>query len=208
MKLYYAETLAPRKVCAFANYVRAPVEYVHLDLRKGEHRRSDYLVVNPNGKVPTLVDGETSLWEADAILCYLAEQADSNLWNRDVCRVETIRWLSWNAQHFYRHGGALYFEHIVKPGIGLGGPDPAAVAEARRSFRAYAAVLDAHLNGRKWLISDTLTIADFSVGVTLPYSERASIPLDEFPQIRRCHDQLNDIEAWRDPLPSKRRQGA
>ena len=72
MKLYYFETLQPRKVCATAKYLKAPVAYVYVDPLKGELRSPWYLALNPNGKVPTLTDGETSLWEADAIMCALA----------------------------------------------------------------------------------------------------------------------------------------
>ena len=49
MKLYYAEVLMPRKVCALAKHVDANVEYVHLDLAKGEHKTPEYLALNPNG---------------------------------------------------------------------------------------------------------------------------------------------------------------
>lgn len=56
MKLYYSDVLAPRKACAVARYFDAPTEYIYLDLGKGEHKSPEYLALNPNGKVPTLVD--------------------------------------------------------------------------------------------------------------------------------------------------------
>src|SRR5215216_4665076 len=73
MKLYYAETMNPRKVCAVARYLEAPVEFVHVDLRKGEQRQPPFLAINPNGKVPALEDGENRIWEANAIMGYLAQ---------------------------------------------------------------------------------------------------------------------------------------
>lgn len=204
MKLYYAETLAPRKACAVARYLGLPIDYAFVDLRKGEQTRSDYLAINPNGKVPCLVDGEKSIWEADAIICHLAQRAESELWPRSVHQqIDVVRWLSWNSQHLYRHGGALYFEHIVKPWVGLGEPEPSKVAEAQGFFRKHAGVLDQHLEGRKWLLGDDLSVADFSVAVTLPYAKSAAMPLDEFPRVRRWHDQLNAIDAWRNPFPAR-----
>ena len=59
MKLYYFETINGQKVCAVAKYLDAPVEYVHVDLAKGEHKTPAYLAINPNGKIPALVDGDT-----------------------------------------------------------------------------------------------------------------------------------------------------
>ena len=203
MKLYYAETLAPRKACAVAKFLGLPVEYVFIDLKKGEQTAPAYLSINPNGKVPCLVDGDKSIWEADAIICHLAQRADSRLWPKDTRQTDVVRWLSWNSHHFYRHGGSLYFEHLIKPQIGLGDPDPSTVAQEQGLFRKFAAVLNQHLQGRQWLVGDDLTIADFSVAVTLPYAKRAAMPLEEFPEVQRWHDQLSAIDAWREPFPAR-----
>jgi glutathione S-transferase len=207
MKLYYAESLAPRKACAVAKYLGLPIEYVYVDLGKGEHTEPAYLALNPNGKVPCLVDGERSIWEADAIICHLAQRGQSPLWPQNAeQQADVLRWLSWNSQHFYRHGGLLYFEHLIKPAIGLGAPDSAKVEEAQGWFRKHAGVLDRHLKGREWLLGDQMSIADFSVGVTLPYAASAKMPLEEFPEVVRWHDRLSELQAWRDPFPSRQAQ--
>ena len=80
MKLYYFETMNPRKACVTAKYLGSPVEYVRLDARKGEHKSPAHLARNPNGKVPVLVDGDKTLWESAAIMVYLANKAGSDLW--------------------------------------------------------------------------------------------------------------------------------
>ena len=182
MKLFYAEVLNPRKACAVARHLNSPVEFIHLDLAKGEHKRPQFLAINPNGKVPALEDGAIKLWEADAIMCHLARAAGSDLWPADDERkIEVIRWLSWNAIHFTRHGGELYFEHIIKPMFGIGEPDAAAVNEAIQSWRPFAAVLNDHLRGRKYLVGDKLSVADFAVGIALPYAEKGPHPTQGFP---------------------------
>jgi len=201
MKLYYADVLMPRKACALAGYLKAPVEFVYLDLAKGEHKTPGYLKLNPNGKVPTLADGERSIWEADAILCTLAQITKSDLWPADSRQAEILRWLSWNAYQFNPGGSALYFEYVIKPRFNIGPPDDAEVAKAQATFRTYGAILNAHLKGRKWLLDDQLTIADFSAAVTLPYADKAHIPLNEFPEMQRWHNQLNELDAWRNPFP-------
>ncbi|MDE2226110.1 MAG: glutathione S-transferase family protein [Xanthomonadaceae bacterium] len=202
MKLYWSDVLSPRKACAVAKYLQSPVEYAYLDLARGEHKTPEYLVLNPNGKVPTLVDGARTLWEADAIMCHLAARADSGLWPQDDRQIEVIRWLSWDLAHFYRSGGTLYFEYIIKQRFGLGGVDPVEVKQATDEWRRLASVLDGHLHDRHWLVGGGITIADFAVAATLPYAQRAHIPLDEFPNVRRWHDRLSELEAWRDPFPA------
>lgn len=202
MKLFYSDTLAPRKVCAAARYLKAPVEYIYVDLKKGEQVLPAYLTLNPNGKVPVLTMGEKVLWEADAILCELALAAESDLLPRDQAgQIEMVRWFSWNAQHFTRAGGSLYFEYIIRPRFGIGEPDQAEVADSQKNFRRFARVLDDHLAGRRWLMGDQLTVADFSVGICLPYAEQAHLPLDDYPNMRRWHDRLSELDGWTDPWP-------
>jgi glutathione S-transferase len=184
-----------------ARYLNAPVEFVRIDLARGEQKSPSYLAINPNGKVPALTDGDTRLWESHSIMAYLAHKAGSDLWPRDERQIEVVKWLSWSSEHFTRHAGMLYFQHIIKPVLLQSEPDPKAVEEATGFFKQFARVLNDHLRGRKYLVGDALTIADFSVAVTLPYADKAKIPIAEFTEIERWHGQLNELPAWREPFP-------
>lgn len=209
MKLYYFETINPQKACAVAKYVDAPVDFVRVDLAKGEHKTPHYLAVNPNGKVPALEDEDTKLWEANAIMCHLARKAKSDLWpsNPDK-QIDVLKWLTWNSEHFTRHAGNLYFNYIIKQKFGLGEPDTKAVDEATGFFKQFAAVLDDHLADRTFLLGDHLTVADFAVSVTLPYADRIKLPLDDFKNLVRWKSVLEEIPAWRDPFPAREAQAA
>ena len=199
MKLYFAETVHPRKACAVAQYLGSPVTFVPVNLGKGEHRTPEFLAMNPNGKVPVLVDGDLRLWESNAIMCHLARKAGSDIWPQDERQTEVMRWLMWDATEFMPHAGALYFEHIIKPHLGMGGPDQAVLDKALKGFVRAAAVLEAHLKGRHYLVADALSVADFAVAVTLPY-DTGYLPLQDFPEIRRWHDNLSALPAWRAPF--------
>ncbi|HWX67044.1 MAG TPA: glutathione S-transferase family protein [Rhodanobacter sp.] len=202
MKLYYAETFNPRKPCAVAKYLGSPVEYVRVDLAHGEQMKPAYLALNPNGKVPLLIDGDTQLWESGAIMAHLAVKAGSELWPSDrAAQVEVLRWLSWDAAHFSRHGGTLYFEYVIKPYLGMGEPNTAAVDEASGFFKRFAAILDAHLATHDWLVGDRLSIADFAVSTPLGWATEARLPLDGFDHIGRWHERLMALPAWREPFP-------
>jgi glutathione S-transferase len=201
MKLYFSEVLNPRKACAVAKYLKSPLEYVPVNLGRGEHKTPEFLAMNPNGKVPVPVDDARVLTESGAIMCYLARKAGSELWPQDERQFDVLRWLYWDATEFLPHTGTLYFEHIIRPLFGLGPPDGVAVANATDAFKRFAAVLEAHLTGRRYLVGDTLSVADFAVAITLPYAEQAQIPLQYFPEIRCWHAQLNELDAWREPFP-------
>jgi glutathione S-transferase len=203
IRLYYAETINPRKCCAVARYLEAPIEFVRLDLRQRETRTPQFQALNPNGKVPLLEEEGRRLWESNAIMCRLSDLVGADLWPHDDRQIEVLRWLFWDAEHFSRYAGRLYFEHVVKPKISnVEYPDPRAVQEALGLLRTYAAILDEHLRGRSYLLGDILTVADFAIGVTLPYADVARIPLGEFPAIARWHERLNKLPAWREPFPS------
>ena len=202
MRLYYFETPNARKPCAVAKYLGSPVEYVRLDLARAEHKQSDFLAINPNGRVPALEDGSFTLWESHAIMCYLARKADSDLWPTDeMAQFDILRWLNWDTAHFSRHAGRLFFQRFVKPHFGLGGPDPNEVEDATSFFNTFAGVLDTHLKGRDTIVGDGLTVADFAVAAVLPWAKEAELPLESFPEIRRWHESMMALPAWRDPFP-------
>lgn len=203
MKLYYCETPNPRKPCAVAKYLNVPIELVRIALETQQNRSPEFLAINPNGRVPALVDGPLKLWEANAIMCYLAEQAGSELWpSNPLKRVEVMRWLSWDANHFSRHAGSLFFENMIKPKLGLGAPKAKTIEEASSFFTRFAGILQEQLSQHQYVAGDDLKIADFAVASFLPYAEGSKLPLEPFPQIRRWHAELNTLPAWREPFPA------
>lgn len=203
MQLYYCDTLSPQKACAVARHLGSPVEFVRVDLGKGEHRTPAFEAMNPNAKVPVLKDGEEVVTEANAIMCYLADKAGSPLWPRDTAsQIQVIRWFTWDAAHFTRHAGQLYFEYVIKPRFGIPAAEQAALDEATQEFRRFAAILDNHLRGRNALVGEDLTVADFAVAVTLSHAERAKIPVSEFPEVTRWYGRLAALDAWQNPFPA------
>ena len=200
MKLYYAETMNSYKTCAVARYLPLDIEFHRLDLKKGEQRSPEFLAINPNGKAPALVDGDLRLWESNAIMCHMAMKAGSDLWPRDERQVEIIRWFNWSADHFCRFTGELYFENIIRAQFAMGDPDPEAVKDATGYVRRYAGILDEHLESRRYLLGDQLTVADFAVATTLPYARDAKIPIEEFPAVHRWHGHLMELPAWQSPF--------
>lgn len=201
MKLYYAEFLNPRKACAVARHLNSPVEFVRVEVGKNGRLSPEIAALNPNRRVPALEADGKVLWESNAIMIYLARAAGSELWPEDERQIEVLRWLFWDANHFSRHAGQLYFQGVIKPTFGHAA-DPAAVEEATGFFRTFAKILDDHLHGRRCLLGDTLTVADFAVGAALPYAERAKIPVVEFPEIERWYAQFEALPAWREPFPA------
>ncbi|MGQ3357261.1 MAG: glutathione S-transferase family protein [Phreatobacter sp.] len=202
MQLHYAETLMPRKACFVARHLGSPVDFIAVDMAKGEHKAPAFRALNPNGKVPLLVDGDLALWESDAIMVHLALGAGSDLWPSDPRgQVEAQRWLSWAAHEFNPQAGTLYFEHVIRPMFGMGEVDAAAEAEALARTRRGLAVLDTHMAERTFILGSRLSLADVSVAVTFPYAEKANIPLRDYPAVARWNDRLLALPHWDAPFP-------
>lgn len=199
---FYQHPASPncRKVEAVLQLLTIDAERVLVDLRSGAHRAHDYLALNPNGKVPTLVDGELILWESSAIICHLAAQAHSALYPDDARRSEVLRWMFWTASHFSPAAATVVFEKVIKP-MGGGSPDLAVVEAGLAEFRRYAAVLDAHLQQRTHLVGSALTLADITAAAPLTYAQPAGLPIDEFPAIGRWLATLDEVPAWRNSAP-------
>ena len=199
MKLFYSHNLNPRVAVAVARYLESPVEYIRVSPRHPDQIGA-FREINPNALVPVLSDGTTTLWETDAIACRLSGMSGSDFWRTNETLPEMMMWVSWSAYHLTRAADPLYFYRVVAPTFSAKPPDPAILEQALRDFRTHAAILDDHLQGRKWIMGDRISYADFRVATPLPFAEGAGLPLSEFPNISLWHERLNAIDAWRDPF--------
>ena len=116
MQIYWIKAQAPRRVLALAKHLGIDAEFVKIDLKAGGLQAPDFAALNPNMKVPVLVDGDKVLWESSAIMAYLCTKVGSDMWpaKRPDEQVEVLRWLSWNDCHWSPAVAPFYFEHIVK----------------------------------------------------------------------------------------------
>jgi glutathione S-transferase len=200
MKLYH-NPLSPnvRRVRLTAAVLGLELEEKKLDFAKGEHKNPEYLALNPNGAVPTLVDGDFVLTESRAIMQYLAaKKPESGLLPRDEAgRADVTRWQFWDAAHFSPQLGTLGFEKVIKPMMGLGDPDNAKVQEALGNFRRFAAVLDKRLAGKQFIVGNALTIADLTIASSLMYSKQAEAPVAEFPNVQAWFSRICELDGWK-----------
>src|ERR1044071_1848972 len=118
LKLYmHAMSPNVRRVRLTAAALGIELDEQKVDLAKGEQKAPAYLALNPNGAVPTLVDGDFVLTESRAIMQYqIGRQPESGLLPRDEqARSEVTRWQFWDAAHFSPQLGTLTFQKVIKP---------------------------------------------------------------------------------------------
>jgi glutathione S-transferase len=204
MKLYYhpASPYA-RKVLIAASLLGIELETRFVDVLAGEGQKPEFLRLNPNGKVPTLEDGDFVLWESNAILQYLAgKKPDTPLFPADArTRADIVRWQFWESSCWAPACGTYVFEHVIKRVLGQGGADPDEIRKAEGKFHRYAGILDGHLSGRSWLVGDAMTLADLSIAPVLMYANLAEFPLDAYSHILRWFGQIEILPAWLETAP-------
>jgi glutathione S-transferase len=205
MKLYYHPN-SPNctDVLATADCLDIELDLQLVDLLKGAQKDPAFLQLNPNGKVPTLVDGDFILSESNAIMQYIAAKRGSNsLWPaKDRTRADIARWQFWQASQWSKATGTLVWENMIKKFLGAGGPDAAKVKEGEELFHTSASVLDGHLKQRQYLVGNGLTLADFSVAAMLIYARPARLPLDRYENIRAWYARIDALDCWKKALPT------
>ncbi len=159
LKFYFNGSPNPTKVALFLEEAGLPYEAIPVDTRKGEQFKPDYLKVNPNSKVPAIVDGDAVIFDSNAILLYLAEKTGKFLPpNTPVMRGEFLSWLMFAATGVGPYSGqAVHFRHFA--------PEKLAYAMNRYMFEAqrHFEVLNQRLAGRNYMVGDTYTIVDMDV---------------------------------------------
>lgn len=188
MKLYdFAFSPNCRKVRAVAYELGLAIEPVHVDLVKGESRAAPLLALNPNGRVPVLVDGDFVLWESTAIMRYLsAKQGGALVPQAARAQAEMGRWLAWQLAHLGPAMSKVAFERIVKRVTGQGTPDESIVAAASADFAQLTAVLDAALAARATTseyLAGELSLADFALASHYSLACGCGLSLAAFPHV-------------------------
>lgn len=197
--LYFSRNPNPRLAVAAARHLGAPVDFEWAaPLAPGQADR--FLPLNPSLRLPILTDDAGPLWEADAIVCRLSQLVQSDFWRSGAAQPDMIRWISWTRDHFMRACDMVHFERGTKQRYGLGPLDEGVVAEGLDLFHRSAAVLQAQLQQRDWLLPGGLSYADFRMATFLPYNDVARLPLDAYPAVAAWHARLLSLPAWAAPF--------
>jgi len=147
-------------------------ESVRLSLQAGEARTPEFLKLNPSGKLPVLVDGDLVLTESVAISLYLAEKyPEARLLPTDLrARADAYRWLFFAATELEQPLWRIARHSFVYPEEQR---IPADIPLATREAKAAAAIVDAHLAGREFMVGECATVVDFVMSYTLDWAETA-----------------------------------
>jgi GST-like protein len=203
LKFYFSGAPNPTKVALFLEEVGLAYDAIPVDTRKGEQFKPEFLAVNPNSKVPAIVDGEATVFDSNAILLYLAEKTGKFLPpDTSANRGELLSWLMFVATGVGPFSGqSVHFQHHA--------PEKLPYAQTRYSFEAmrHFTILNERLATRRYVVADTYTIVDMDVwgwARMVPYilSKEA---WDKLPHLKRLVDEIEARPAAQRALKLKDR---
>lgn len=198
IRFYYHHTPNPLKICLFLEESGMQFEAIPVDTSKGEQHDPAFRAINPNGKVPAIVDTEAvggksaRVFNSTAILLYLAEKSGQFL-GAPEDRGELLSWLLFIASGLGPFSGqALHFNFTS--------PDSEYAANRfRREAERHHQVLNDHLAERTYIVGETYTIADISAWGWLDRApwvfKDKTDPLAPFPHLKRYWQMLESRPA-------------
>ena len=187
LKFYFNGSPNPTKVALFLEEAALPYEAIPIDTRKGDQFKPAFAAVNPNGKVPAIVDGDTTVFDSNAILLYLAEKTGKFL-PKPAARGELLSWLMFVASGVGPFSGqAVHFKHHATEKVPY--------AHNRYQFEAqrHYGILNDRLAKHKYMVGDTYTIVDMDV-----WGWARMVPFimgddawAKLPNVKRLVDEIN-----------------
>lgn len=195
IRLFFHPTPNPAKVALLLEEAGLPYEVVPVDTLKGDQHAAAFRAVNPNGKVPAIVDtegpggAEVRVFDSSAILLYLAEKTGRFL-SSPADRGELLSWLFFVASGLGPFSGqAVHFQRAAPEKL------PYAVNRYRREAERHYQVLEDHMAGRAFIVGEEYTIADISAW---GWIDRAKFvfhgteePLASYPNLRRWFQAID-----------------
>ncbi|MFM0122952.1 glutathione S-transferase [Paraburkholderia sp. RL18-101-BIB-B] len=166
------------RVKLFLTLLDLPFEVVELDMKAGENRKPEYLALNPFGQVPTIQDGDITLFDSNAILVYLAKRYGDASWlPEDPLGAAAVqRWLSLAA------GQIAYGPCTARLVTVFGAPHDHDTAK-KLAVKLFD-VLDGELAHKPFAAGNQVTIADIAAHTYIAHAPEGGVSLDPYPNIR------------------------
>jgi GST-like protein len=187
LKFYFNLSPNPMKVALFLEEAELAYEAVPVDTRQGKQFDPAYVAINPNAKVPAIVDGDVTVFDSNAILLYLAEKTGRFL-PAPSARGELLSWLMFVATGIGPFSGqAVHFKHFAPESV------PYALNRYLYEAKRHYGILDQRLAQNRYLVGGTYTIVDMAA-----WGWSRMVPFilgddawNSFPNLKRWFDEIS-----------------
>jgi len=168
-------------------------ERVQIDLKSKEHRSAEYLTLNPNGKVPCIVDDGFVLWDSMAINHYLADKHCPELLGTNVeSKALTMQWCYWGIADYQKPLIDLLIQLVFVPEAHR---NMDLIEKSRDKAKELNAILDRHLVQREYLVEDRFNLADLNVASVAKINRMTQIDIGEFKNLNAWLNRVCERKA-------------
>ena len=197
IKLYcFGESGNAYKVALALTLADMEWEPVFVDFFNGATRTPEFRAINVMGEVPVLVDGETTLTQSGVMLDYISSKS-GKLGGRSAAeRREVLRWLFWDNHKLSTQIGMMRFQMNFVPEAKR---QTEVIAFLQARLKSAYKVLDQHLEHRKWVAGEAVTIADLSCCGYLFYPEPFGFDRKDWPHIDAWMTRISALPGWKAP---------
>ena len=189
IKFYYSTAPNPMKVALFLEEAGLDYEAIPVDTRKGEQHKPEFLAINPNGKVPAIIDGDATVFDSNAILLYLGEKTGKFMPGKgDKQRGELLSWLMFIASGVGPYSGqSVHFRNYAPEKL------PYAINRYMYEAQRHYGIIDARLAKQKYMLGDSYTIVDIALW---GWARLIPVALGEehwakFPNLKKLIDEIS-----------------
>ena len=188
IKFYYSTAPNPMKVALCLEEMGLPYEPIAVDTRKGEQHKPGYLTINPNAKVPSIVDGGVTIFDSNAIVLYLGEKTGKFMPSKAADRGPMLSWLMFVASGIGPFTGQyVHFKNYA--------PEKIAYAMNRYEFEAlrHWEIVEARLAKNKYMVGDSYSIVDMALwgwARMVPF-KLGDDAFARYPSVKRLVDEIS-----------------
>jgi GST-like protein len=194
--LYTWSTPNGRKVSIMLEELSLPYKVHPIDIGKGDQFGAEFVAIDPNSKIPAIVDSEGpdgkpyALFESGAILLYLADKSGRFLPQKKAGRFESIQWLM-----FQMGGVGPMFGQVHHFLRAAPEPVPYAIERYSKETRRLYGVMDKHFANNEWLAAGEYSVADMATYPWVARHEWHKVELADFPNVKRWFDAVGSRPA-------------
>jgi GST-like protein len=188
LQFYFHPSPNPMKVALLLEELQTPFELVAVDTFKGEQHKPEFLKVNPNAKVPAIVDDGIAVFDSHAILLHLGAKHGKFVPSAPSQHAEMLSWLLFVATGLSPFSGqAVHFQHHA--------PEPLPYARTRylKEVERHYRVLDARLASSQYLAGETYSMADMALWGWANFAGYilGEKGLSDYPHVKRLVDEIS-----------------
>lgn len=202
IKIYGSPRTSASRCFLLLEELEVPYEEISVDLATGQQKEAAYLQINPNGKVPAMIDGENILWESCAINNYLAEKYRPELLGADAFeKAKGQQWNYWNMLELQNPLVEILIQKLFMPDHKR---NTNLIEKNLEKLPRLFQILDDNFANNRYLTGNNLNVADFNLTTAVHMTSMLGIDISKYTHLSKWFAAMKDTKGYQ-KLMTKRK---